>query len=130
MARYFMGGDGTLLVERRANPRFDVEMPVRASPAAGGDPMDGMTVNISESGAQLLLAGAVPAGAYLNLEVDRFRWTGQVVWSRAETSGARVGLRFTWLGAKDRDGLLELIEHIKRGKASDAGDSNGRSGGA
>jgi c-di-GMP-binding flagellar brake protein YcgR len=114
MARYFLGTEGTLLIERRTTPRYDVELDVQLTPAAGGAPIRGTTKDISELGVQVVLPGTLPEGGIADFSCAAFGGRVQAIWSRAEGTQVRIGLRFISLAPRERDALFGLIASLRR----------------
>lgn len=118
MARYFFGIDGTMLVERRSTPRYDLGVGIEVTFAGGGS-IRGMTQNISEAGMQIVLPKAIVEGRLVDFECPDLAGSAQVVWMRDEGSSARVGLRYISLSPEDRDSLVALIADLRRKRVSE-----------
>lgn len=114
MALYFLSPDGYLAIDRRATPRYDVTLAVEAAVTANGDPVVGMTKDVSESGMQLLLPTDVAEGTVIGFTCPHFAGSARVVWNRPEGSYVRMGVRFTSLSSGSRDRLLDLIADLKK----------------
>jgi hypothetical protein len=115
MGRYILAGDGTFIIERRAAPRYDVELSVRVGLyGAGNKSIRGITTNISEWGVQLLIPSPLPSGAVLNFECSDFAGTGEVVWSRDEGDQVRLGMKLVSMSNTDRQTLRELLSSLTR----------------
>jgi hypothetical protein len=114
MWHYILAGDGGLIVERRATPRYDVELSVHIGVWVGGASMRGMTTNISESGMQVVIPTPIAEGTVVRFECPLFGGTVQVVWSRGEGSQTRLGLKFVTLAERDREALQELLTSLRK----------------
>ena len=114
MGRYILAGDGSLIVERRATPRYDVSLQVDIEIWAGSQALQGVTTNLSENGLQVVVPQRVAERALLRIESKTFKALGEVVWSREDEHGCRLGLQFVSLTSKDRNAVRNLIAELVR----------------
>jgi c-di-GMP-binding flagellar brake protein YcgR len=114
MGRYILAGDGSLIVERRATPRYDVSLNVEIGVWADNHSIQGMTTNLSEDGLQVVLPSPVVDGGLLRIECETFGALAEVMWSRKEEDRYRLGLKFISLTSKDRIAVRDLITNLRR----------------
>lgn len=114
MGRYILAGDGSLIVERRATPRYDVSLQVEIEIWAGNQLFQGVATNLSENGLGVVIPVAVADRSLVRIEAKAFKALGEVIWSREDEKGYRVGLQFVSLASKDRNALRDLIADLVR----------------
>jgi c-di-GMP-binding flagellar brake protein YcgR len=114
MARYFLGADGNLLVERRSSPRYDIELAIEVGFAADGSPIRGVTRNLSEAGVQVVLPAPLPTGGPIRIACDAFVGTTEEIWRREEGSEVRIGMQFVGLSPNARNAIQLLIAEARR----------------
>ena len=104
--------------ERRAGARRALRLPLRARPVAAARLLRGHTLNISETGALVVLAGAVELGTLLELEIDlpddgrALRLEALAVRQPAGSPGPpreAFGVSFVSITPDDRRRLRELL---------------------
>lgn len=114
MTRYFLGTDGHVLVERRANPRYDVELDVEVTVVGGGAPLKGRTKDLSLAGMQLILPKAIRGGRVVDFSCPTFAGTAQAVWCHETDTEVHLGLRFVSLSPRDHEALVDVVTRLKR----------------
>src|SRR5690606_18882922 len=72
MGHYILAGDGSLIVERRATPRYDIEMSVRVRLRGSDTAVDGMIIDLSESGARIVVRAALEDGETIEIRCPTF----------------------------------------------------------
>ncbi len=111
-------GEIRLSGERRAGARRALRLPLRARPGVAGRSLRGHTLNISETGALVVLAGAVELGTLLELEIDlpdeghTLRLEALAVRQPAGSPGPpreAFGVSFVSISPDDRRRLRELL---------------------
>lgn len=123
MGRYILAGDGSLIVERRATPRYDVSLQLEIEIWAGNQLIQGVTSNLSENGLQVVVPVAVADRSLLRIEAKPFKALGEVIWSREDEQGYRLGLQFISLSSKARNALRDLIADLVREQERNAARS-------
>ncbi len=114
MGHYILAGDGSLIVERRATPRYDIEMSVRVRLRGSDTAVDGMIIDLSESGARIVVRAALEDGETIEIRCPTFAGTAQVVWKHEEGARVRAGLKFVTLSPKDREAIRSLLSGLVR----------------
>ncbi len=117
----------SMLVERRAVPRFTVALGVVLSP--GGPHYFMETENVSEIGLCLLSKRALPVGSQLRMifgrppHLGRLGAIGTVRWSE---SGRGAGIEFTSISPNDQQALRQFLSSGKRPRTADAPAVSGK----
>ena len=114
MGHYILAGDGSLIVERRATPRYDIEMSVRIRVGDSDIFVDGTIINLSESGAQIVARITLEDGDKIEIRCPTFAGSAQVMWKHEEGARVRAGLQFVALTPKDREAIRNLLAGLRR----------------
>lgn len=114
MGHYILAGDGSLIVERRATPRYDVAIAAQVTLEAGNRQVDGMITNLSESGVQVVVSVELQDGNVLAIRAPSFEGSAQVMWWREEGAQVRAGLKFVTLASKDREAIRNLLSGLRQ----------------
>ena len=98
--------------DRRRSPRKPVNLHVRSRQLAG---FSGRTVDVSQHGLQLAVAGPVAPGSLIEVALDlqpELALAGQVAWSRQTAGGWRLGLELGRQSPTQRRALEYLLEGL------------------
>ena len=117
---------GTVAVERRRQPRINVELPLNYSIVEAKENHGGMVADASEGGLLVYLKERIPIGTHLKIEIlfvkglelTSIKGITKVVWSdlaaRESFEEFRYGLQFQSFHEGDFDALKTLLNEIGR----------------
>lgn len=106
-------GEAAELDNRRSAPRLNRQFGIRYQ-ATGEAEAESVALNISATGARILLHGAT-AWPALTLDLgENLRLQAQTVWEHPLEGGHGriVGVQFSPLGAEQQDALLRLLSRL------------------
>lgn len=114
MGHYILAGDGSLVLERRAVPRYEVSLGVQIGVWDGETSLQGVMTNISQTGAQVVIQSMLEENAVLKFECRAFGGIAEVMWTRREGDQIAAGLKFVSLSQKDQIALRNLISTLTK----------------
>lgn len=125
---------GILLVDRREDPRVNIEFPFDYVLTDGTETQQGVVADASEGGLLVYLSERIEIGAFLRIEIVSVKWKelirikaiGKVVWSDLAVQEAwgeyRYGLQFLSFFDGDFQKLKRLLREA--GQPDDSGPSS------
>ncbi len=114
MGHYILAGDGNLIVERRATPRYEIELPACVTLTDGQTELEGTIINLSEAGARIVLPTGIEDGDVIEIRCPTFDVSAQVIWKQTEGEVLRAGVKFVRVTATHARVIESLLARARQ----------------
>lgn len=94
-------------------PRIAIHLPLTVEFERGVS-VEGVSENLSETGALVLTSREAPQGTIVTLKFQAFEASAKVIWARNIRDATRLGLRFTSIEPRGWEFIHGFSEYLKQ----------------